>query len=220
MARKKMLIFPLYEDVRRITAILTDDQMGKTIRQALACYYDGERNENGEDLVKLATAVLLEQAGRYDQYREQMRKNALSGGKNAKQSAAKCSKITQSDPPNPIPNPNPSNNIVCQEAISLLNSLSGSSFRENTKSTQQLILAREKDGYSADDIKAVIRHQCKLWKNDSKMSRYLRPATLFGNKFESYLSDAMRCDPQQSAGYVLAPAEDPWDVAMRGNADG
>lgn len=227
MGRKRMVIFPLYEEVRRITATLSDEQMGKVIRRALDAYYGGESVADGDGMVQLATTMLLEQAGRYDKYREQQRSNAQKPHRDGEPSAAKVSqsqpKATQadgvrpSDPPNPIPNP--LNSIMCSKAVDLLNALSGSSFRADTKATQRLIAAREKDGYTLEDIEAVIRHQCGLWGKDANMSKYLRPETLFGNKFEGYLSDARKNSPGPEPGYTLASLEDPWEVAMRG-ADG
>ena len=50
------------------------------------------------------------------------------------------------------------------------------------------INARFKDGFSPDEIKDVIDFKFKQWGNDPKMSEYLRPETLFGSKFESYLN--------------------------------
>ena len=129
--------------------------------------------------------------------------------------AAQADGVRPSDPPNPIPNP--LNSSMCSKVVDLLNTLSGSSFRADTKTTQRLIAARENEGYSLADIEMVIRHQCELWGKDEKMRKYLRPETLFGNKFEAYLSDARRSEPQQEPGYILAPLEDPWDAAMRGN---
>ena len=226
MSRKRMVIFPLYEEVRRITATLSDEQMGKVIRRALDAYYGGESVADGDGMVQLATTMLLEQAGRYDKYREQQRSNAQKPHRDGEPSAAKVSqsqpKATQadgvqpSDPPIPIPNP--LNSIMCSKAVDLLNTLSGSSFRADTKATQRLIAARENEGYSLADIELVIRHQCRLWGEDEKMRQYLRPQTLFGNKFEAYLSDARRSAPQQEPGYILAPLEDPWDAAMRGES--
>ena len=225
MGRKRMVIFPLYEEVRRITATLSNEQMGKVIRSALDAYYGGESVADDDGMVQLATTMLLEQAGRYDKYREQQRSNAQKPNRDGEPSAAKVSQVQPkaaqadgvrpSDPPNPIPNP--SNSIMCSKAVDLLNALSGSSFRADTKSTQRLIAARENEGYSLADIEMVIRHQCELWGKDEKMRKYLRPETLFGNKFEAYLSDARRSEPQQEPGYILAPLEDPWDAAMRGN---
>lgn len=107
------------------------------------------------------------------------------------------------------------NNISCSFAIRLLNELSGSSFRDTTKTTQRLIHARKNEGYTLADIEMVIRHKCSQWGNDKQMRQYLRPQTLFGSKFESYLSDAKRNEPNQEAGYTLAPVDDPWDSAVR-----
>lgn len=104
---------------------------------------------------------------------------------------------------------------ICDSAVQLLNDLSGSCFRPATKATQKLIAARVKDGYTLEDIEAVIRHQNSLWGRDAKMRKYLRPATLFGNKFEDYLSDARREEPKQETGYTLAPVEDPWEMAVK-----
>ena len=112
-------------------------------------------------------------------------------------------------------NPPVSSNKICDSAVQLLNDLSGSCFRSTTKTTQKLIAARVKDGYTMDDIETVIRHQCRLWGQDTKMRQYLRPATLFGNKFEGYLSDARRREPKQETGYTLAPVEDPWETEMK-----
>ena len=112
-------------------------------------------------------------------------------------------------------NPPVSSNRICDSAVQLLNDLSGSCFRPTTKATQKLIAARMKDGYTLEDIETVIRHQNSLWGRDTKMRKYLRPATLFGNKFESYLSDARREEPKHETGYTLAPVEDPWDAVTR-----
>ena len=65
MGRKRMVIFPLYEEVRRITATLSNEQMGKVIRRALDAYYGGESVADDDGMVQLATTMLLEQAGRY-----------------------------------------------------------------------------------------------------------------------------------------------------------
>ena len=43
------------------------------------------------------------------------------------------------------------------------------------------------DGFTVDDFKAVIDKKAKEWKG-TEMAQYLRPETLFGTKFESYLN--------------------------------
>ena len=52
--------------------------------------------------------------------------------------------------------------------------------------TQKLIKARLREKYEPEDFKIVIDKKCKEWLG-TDMEKYLRPETLFGNKFESYL---------------------------------
>lgn len=73
------------------------------------------------------------------------------------------------------------------EVVDYLNKKSDKNFKSNTNKTISLINARRKEGYTLGDFKKVIDTMTKQWQKDSKMNRYLRPETLFGNKFESYL---------------------------------
>ena len=77
--------------------------------------------------------------------------------------------------------------------VDYLNQQSGNHYRSTTTKTRTLIKARVKEGFTIDDFKTVIDHQCANWKGDPKMERYLRPETLFGTKFEGYLN----AEPQQ-----------------------
>ncbi|PWK05277.1 conserved phage C-terminal domain-containing protein [Tumebacillus permanentifrigoris] len=77
---------------------------------------------------------------------------------------------------------------VCSESIKLLNELLGTSYKPTSKATQEKIRARLNEGFTSDDILAVIRKKHAEWHGDSKMANYLRPETLFGTKFESYLN--------------------------------
>ena len=78
-----------------------------------------------------------------------------------------------------------------QEILDYLNSKIGTSYRASSKATQRLIKARSNEGFKVEDFKKVIDIKVAAWKNDPKMSQYLRPATLFGTKFESYLNGPM-----------------------------
>ena len=73
------------------------------------------------------------------------------------------------------------------EIIDYLNAKCGTNFKPQTKKTQQLVHARMAEGYTVDDFKTVIDRKSADWKHDPKMCNYLRPETLFGTKFESYL---------------------------------
>lgn len=72
--------------------------------------------------------------------------------------------------------------------VDYLNEKTGKDFKFTTKKTQSLINARLKEGFTEDDFKRVIDNKCSEWLKDEKMNQYLRPDTLFGTKFESYLN--------------------------------
>lgn len=78
--------------------------------------------------------------------------------------------------------------IPYKEIIDYLNGKTNSQFRNSTKKTQTLIKARFAEGFNLDDFKKVIDTKAAEWLNDSKMSKFLRPETIFGTKFESYLN--------------------------------
>ena len=81
---------------------------------------------------------------------------------------------------------------VYDEIIKYLNDKTGSHFKPTSKSTQRLINGRLSENYSIDDFKHVIDVKTLEWKNDSKMSKYLTPDTLFNaTKFEKYLNQKM-----------------------------
>lgn len=71
--------------------------------------------------------------------------------------------------------------------IDYLNSATSSNYRYQSKATQRLIKARLNDGFTVDDFKAVIDKKVAEWKG-TEMEKYIRPETLFGTKFESYLN--------------------------------
>lgn len=72
--------------------------------------------------------------------------------------------------------------------VEYLNQKAGTNYRASTKKTQTCIHARLAEGFTVDDFKTVIDKKCADWLTDPKMEQYLRPETLFGTKFESYLN--------------------------------
>lgn len=73
--------------------------------------------------------------------------------------------------------------------IGYLNEMTGSNYRTSSKKTRSLIRARLNEDYTVEDFKTVIYKKAKQWQGDSKMSKFLRPETLFGTKFEGYLNE-------------------------------
>ena len=78
------------------------------------------------------------------------------------------------------------------DIVSYLNQKTNSSYKHTTKKTQNLIKARLNENFTIEDFKTVIDIKTKQWLNDSNMSKYLRPETLFGTKFESYLNEGAK----------------------------
>ncbi|WP_280149347.1 phage replisome organizer N-terminal domain-containing protein [Bacillus safensis] len=72
----------------------------------------------------------------------------------------------------------------------LLNQMSEKNYRHTTPKTQQLIKARWNEGFRFDDFKKVILAKCFEWRDNPDMSKFLRPETLFGTKFEGYLNNS------------------------------
>ena len=73
------------------------------------------------------------------------------------------------------------------EILDHLNKRVGTNYKSTTKKTRDLIKARFNEKFTVDDFKTVIDKMCVEWMN-TDMQKYLRPETLFGNKFESYLN--------------------------------
>lgn len=79
---------------------------------------------------------------------------------------------------------------IHKRIIDYLNEKANKSFKSTTKKTRDLINVRLKEGFVEEDFFKVIDNKVHDWLTDSKMRDYLRPETLFGNKFESYLNEA------------------------------
>ncbi|HFL2515551.1 TPA: conserved phage C-terminal domain-containing protein [Clostridioides difficile] len=73
--------------------------------------------------------------------------------------------------------------------IDYLNEKADKSFKSTTKKTISLINSRLTEGFVEEDFYKVIDNKVHAWLEDAKMSVYLRPETIFGNKFESYLNE-------------------------------
>lgn len=81
------------------------------------------------------------------------------------------------------------NTDIVKEIVNYLNKQAKKEFKTNTKDTVKKINARLRDGFVLEDFKNVIDKKTEQWKNDEKWNGYLRPQTLFGTKFESYLNE-------------------------------
>lgn len=82
----------------------------------------------------------------------------------------------------------PLDQIPYKKIIEDLNQKSGKAFKADSAVTRKLIRVRWLEGFTLDDFYAVHSNMAAKWLCDEKMIPYLRPGTLYGTKFESYLN--------------------------------
>ena len=85
-------------------------------------------------------------------------------------------------------------NNIYSEVVKYLNEKANTNYRPSTKNTQSFISARLKEGFTVEDFKKVIDVKVENWIR-TDFEKYLRPATLFGTKFENYLNEANKKGP-------------------------
>lgn len=90
--------------------------------------------------------------------------------------------------------------------IEYLNHRTGKKYSVKTKKTAQLIHKLLDNGFTVDDFKKVIDIKTQQWLNNEKMNQYLRPRTLFSEKFEDYLNESSKQPPKptQANGQTVA----------------
>ncbi|MEC5300572.1 MULTISPECIES: conserved phage C-terminal domain-containing protein [Staphylococcus] len=74
-----------------------------------------------------------------------------------------------------------------ESIIEHLNQNTGKHYKSTTRKTKDLIKARFNEGFNEQEFLTVINNKVAEWKG-TDMEKYLRPETLFGTKFESYLN--------------------------------
>lgn len=95
------------------------------------------------------------------------------------------------------------------DLISYLNEKTGSAYK-NDKRTTARVQSLLDSGYVPDQLRTVIDKKCAEWLTDEKMRGYLRPSTLFGEKFGEYLSAPISLAAEQAR-----KAADARDALMR-----
>ena len=73
--------------------------------------------------------------------------------------------------------------------VGYLNKKAHTNFKTNSKLTRRYIFERLAEGYAVQDFKTVIDKKYDDWA-ETEFEKYLRPSTLFGDRFEDYLNEA------------------------------
>lgn len=92
------------------------------------------------------------------------------------------------DAPSPKPKKNTNFTSQAKTIIEYFNTKANTSYKASNRKTLALIKARMSEGFTVDDFKTVIDKKTLEWGQEPNMCQYLRPLTLFSNKFESYLN--------------------------------
>ena len=93
----------------------------------------------------------------------------------------------------------PQENDFTAAVVDYLNEKAGTHYRAGVAKTQSLIKARANEGFTEADFRTVVDKKCADWIG-TEYEQYLRPQTLFGTKFESYLNGVPynnRCQTQK-----------------------
>jgi uncharacterized phage protein (TIGR02220 family) len=95
--------------------------------------------------------------------------------------------------------------------VTYLNEITNKHYRIDNATTIRLITARLNNGYNIEQFKYVIDIKTSQWLNTDH-EKYLRPETLFGNKFESYLNETFTTNkPSDSTSQRIRNAEESID---------
>lgn len=94
--------------------------------------------------------------------------------------------------------------------VQYLNEKAGTKYKPSSKKTKTCIHARLAEGYSVEDFKTVIDKKCDDWIG-TDYEQYLRPETLFGTKFESYLNAKVTRKKSVNTGIPSGSSQDDLD---------
>lgn len=78
---------------------------------------------------------------------------------------------------------------IVYRVVNYLNKKAFKNFKPETKKTIDLIKLRLSEGYTEEDFYTVIDKMTNCWLSNGDLDKYLRPITLFGDNFDSYLNE-------------------------------
>ena len=174
---------------------LTDEQAGQLFKAIRAYEID-----NKEILTGILKAVFTPFKNNLDRaevaYRAVCERNRVNGAKGGRPNPNKPSGL-KSNPNNPKKDKDKDKDInTIVEIVSFLNNVTSSKFRDSSDKTRSLIKSRLNENYTIIDFKRVIETKHSQW-NGTEQEKYLRPETLFGNKFEGYLNESRKINSVQ-----------------------
>jgi len=205
--------------VRLALTTLANFQMIDITQDGLITITNWEKHQNVDGMDR----VRLKNAERNRKYRERKRQLAIESDVSVtsrdgtdidididKEKEEDIVKTSSPKPPEPPQEPKKELTPYL-EIITYLNKVASKNYRV-TEAHKKLIKARWNEGQRLDDFKKVIDAKAKEWGHDPKMAKYLRPSTLFGNKFDDYRNEWQSSSkvPPKKTDFVNADEVD-WD---------
>lgn len=230
--------FVVYGDIEESLNELTDEQVAKLFR-GMVSYFNTGKDPKFSGLMKMVFIPIRQQMDRdTDKYEKKCEKNRESIQKywdkvkadtneyeriqtntnvyeripantNVANTNTKTSTTTKTDTGTITTSSETDAGLLSFDLIQYLNEKTGSDYKadlSNAKRVQSLL----DSGYSPDQLRTVIDKKVDEWYGDSKMRSYLRPSTLFGDKFGEYLAApiSVTAEKQQKATLERASLED------------
>ena len=198
--------FVVYGDIKATADELTDEQLGKLFRGMIDYFVQGEC-PRFTDSLKFAFIPIKQQMDRdADKYAKRCEKNRENVQKRYERIQSNTNVYECIQPNTNATNTNTNKNTntktdtdtntmsaetdassLSSFLIGYLNEKAGTNYNV-TQSVRHQVESLLAAGYNADQMRTVIDRKCDEWLTDEKMRTYLRPSTLFGDKFGEYLS--------------------------------
>lgn len=208
--------FVVYGDIEAVVSELEADKIAELFKGMLA-YFNHGTDPGFEGVLKFVWIPIKQQMDRdrdkYEKKCERMQKNAEARWKEKQSHEADANRSdsmqverntnTKTKTKTNTDTDTNTNTMADETAESLslslikkLNNESGARFRPTADFVSRIreLLGA---GYTKADMMRVIEAKVLEWKDDPKMRGYLRPKTLFGDKFEDYVLAPVPIDVQE-----------------------
>jgi uncharacterized phage protein (TIGR02220 family) len=183
------------------TMLFTDDEVGKYMRALCYQHQHGHLTENilqrlcdgnanvikkfvKDDSNNYFNKRLEEEIEKRKKHSEKQRENALKRWNKPNKRKKKCDGNANAMP---LENENININEI-ENIINYLNNKTNRTYNYKAKKNIDVIKARLNEGYTVEQFYQVIDNKVADWLNDNEFNEYLRPETLFSNKFDGYLN--------------------------------
>ena len=208
MARKKQETLVLFPEVLQITRKFTDAQFGALIRAVFSYRFGGEEYSGDDMAIDVAFQAIANQVDRLKEYSEINAKNAA--GSESKQGGAECSEMQEKHPPilsNPIQSVPIQSDPV--EDTGAQSAKPPARTRFSPPSVREIEEYCREKGFLLDAERFVDYYASIGWRVGQNPMKDWRAAV------RTWVKKDTPTPERDKSGYVLAPAEDPFEVAMR-----